>query len=112
MCCKNSMHGPSLKVSGLSRSAPTMLTGMRGCGLSSTSLCRSLAHTTLGLAYVLQKQHARAIAEGERAITLGPNYADGYAWLGAIFNFALPIFSSHDAGACLCVAKTACTGHR
>ena len=47
-----------------------------------------LAHTTLGLAYVLQKQHARAIAEGERAITLGPNYADGYAWLGAIFNFA------------------------
>jgi adenylate cyclase len=47
-----------------------------------------LAHTTLGLAYLMQKQHAQAIAEGERAITLGPNYADGYAWLGVIFNFA------------------------
>jgi adenylate cyclase len=38
-----------------------------------------LAHTMLGIAYVLQKQHEQAIAEGERAITLDPNYADGYA---------------------------------
>jgi adenylate cyclase len=47
-----------------------------------------LAHTMLGIAYVLQKQHEQAIAEGERAIALDPNYADGYAWLGNIFNFA------------------------
>jgi adenylate cyclase len=47
-----------------------------------------LAHTTLGTAYMLQKQYEQAITEGEKAIPLGPNYADGYAWLGAIFNFA------------------------
>ena len=47
-----------------------------------------LAHTTLGVAYLWQKQHEQAIAEGERAITLDPNYAEGYAWLGAIFNLA------------------------
>src|SRR5262249_10939452 len=47
-----------------------------------------LAHTRFGIAYVVQKQHDQAIVEGERAITLDPNYADGYAWLGNIFNFA------------------------
>jgi adenylate cyclase len=47
-----------------------------------------LAHSILGVAYLFQKQHEQAIAEGERAITLGPNYAEGYALLGTIFNFA------------------------
>jgi adenylate cyclase len=47
-----------------------------------------LAHTMLGIAYALQKQHEQAIVEGEKAIALDPNYADGYAWLGTIFNFA------------------------
>jgi adenylate cyclase len=42
----------------------------------------------LGAAYLWQKRHEQAIAEGEKAITLGPNYADGYAWLGNILNFA------------------------
>ena len=47
-----------------------------------------LAHTTLGVAYLWQRQYEQAIAEGERAITLDPNYAEGYAWLGAIVNLA------------------------
>jgi adenylate cyclase len=47
-----------------------------------------VAHTMLGMAYALQKQHEQAIVEGEKAIVLDPNYADGYAWLGSIFNFA------------------------
>ena len=47
-----------------------------------------LAHTTLGVVYLWRKQHEQAIAEGEKAITLGPNYADGYAWLGLSCNFA------------------------
>jgi tetratricopeptide (TPR) repeat protein len=42
----------------------------------------------LGAAYLWQKQHEQASAEGEKAITLGPSYADGYAWLGGIFNYA------------------------
>jgi adenylate cyclase len=45
-----------------------------------------LAHTMLGIAYLLQKQHEQAIAEGEKAIALDPNYADGHALLGAILN--------------------------
>jgi adenylate cyclase len=42
----------------------------------------------LGVTYLWQKQHEQAVAEGERAITLGPNYAEGYAWLGNILNLA------------------------
>jgi adenylate cyclase len=41
-----------------------------------------------GVVYLWQKQHARAIAAGERAITLAPNSAEGYAWLANILNFA------------------------
>jgi adenylate cyclase len=43
-----------------------------------------LTHMVLGVAYLWQKQYEQAIAEGERATTLGPNYADRYAWLGHI----------------------------
>jgi adenylate cyclase len=41
-----------------------------------------------GVVYLWQKQHARAIAAGERAIALAPNSAEGYAWLANILNFA------------------------
>src|SRR5262249_17437125 len=47
-----------------------------------------LVHSRLGLAYLLQKQHEQGITEGQKAITLGPNYAEGYALLGTIFIFA------------------------
>jgi adenylate cyclase len=47
-----------------------------------------LAHTMLGVFYLWQKRHGQAITEGQKAITLGPNRADGYAWLGNTFNFA------------------------
>ncbi len=48
----------------------------------------SMAHSVLGFVYAAKKQHERAIAEGERAITLAPNDAEGYAQLGIILNFA------------------------
>ena len=48
----------------------------------------SLAHSVLGLVYVHKKQYERAIAEGQRAITLAPNDAEGYVNLGIILNFA------------------------
>jgi TolB-like protein/class 3 adenylate cyclase len=47
-----------------------------------------LTHMILGVAYLWQKQHEQALAEGEKALTLASNYADGYAWLGNSFNFA------------------------
>ena len=46
------------------------------------------AHTFLGGAYTANKQYEEAIAECERGITLNPNYADGYAWLGVTLCFA------------------------
>jgi adenylate cyclase len=39
------------------------------------------AHSLLGGIYLLQRQHEKAIAEGQKAIALDPNYADGYAIL-------------------------------
>jgi adenylate cyclase len=42
----------------------------------------------LGFIYQWRKQHEQAIAEGERAIALDPNYAGGYAILGAILSMA------------------------
>jgi len=47
-----------------------------------------MAHSVLGFVYAAKKQHERAIAEGERATTLAPNDAEGYAQLGMILNFA------------------------
>ena len=47
-----------------------------------------LAHSVLGWVYVFKKQHERAIAEGEQALTLAPNDAEGHANLGAILNLA------------------------
>ena len=45
------------------------------------------AHSILGLVYAFKKQHDQAVAEGERAIALNANYADGYVWLGFIACF-------------------------
>ncbi len=35
----------------------------------------------------MRKQPEQALAEGERALALNPNYADGYVWLGHILSF-------------------------
>jgi adenylate cyclase len=40
------------------------------------------AHGFMGSIYLLQRQHEKAIAEGQRAISIDPNYADGYVQLG------------------------------
>jgi adenylate cyclase len=46
------------------------------------------AHVVVGRVYQFKKQHERAIAELERAITLDPNFAFGYSDLGITLNFA------------------------
>jgi len=45
-------------------------------------------HSTLSQAYLWKRQHEQAIAEGERAIVLGPNSADDYVHLARTLNFA------------------------
>src|SRR5262245_61645163 len=45
-----------------------------------------LAHRALSQVSLWNKQHAKAIAEAERAIALDPNDAESYAWLGAILD--------------------------
>jgi TolB-like protein/Tfp pilus assembly protein PilF len=47
-----------------------------------------MAHILLGHLYLLKRQHEKAIAETERAITLSPNSASGYAGLGRALNYA------------------------
>jgi adenylate cyclase len=47
-----------------------------------------MPHILLGHIYVLKRQHEKAIAENERAITLSPNAASGYAALGRVLNYA------------------------
>ena len=48
-----------------------------------------LAHANFGWLYLWSKrQYDRAIAEGQRAIAIDPNYADGYLFLGEILTFA------------------------
>jgi adenylate cyclase len=44
-------------------------------------------HLLLGYVYLSQKQYERAIAEMERAITLAPNDASGYALLAEVLSF-------------------------
>ena len=46
-----------------------------------------MAHEALGWFSLFQKQYARAITELEHALTIDPNYADAYGWLGNIHNF-------------------------
>ena len=38
-----------------------------------------MAHSLLGIFYSQKQQYDQAIAEGERAVALDPNYADSYA---------------------------------
>jgi tetratricopeptide (TPR) repeat protein len=45
------------------------------------------AHALLGYAYLLRKQYAEAVVEGERAIALGPACAECYATLAEIFTY-------------------------
>jgi adenylate cyclase len=46
------------------------------------------AHEVLAYGYLYKRQHEQAIAAAKRAITLGPNEAEGTGWLGLILNFA------------------------
>ncbi len=47
-----------------------------------------LAHTYLAWVYVFRKHYEEAIAEGQRAISLDPNFSEGYARLGIIVTMA------------------------
>jgi adenylate cyclase len=47
----------------------------------------SYTHSLLGHIYLVQGQHEKAIAELEQAITLNPNGADAYAFLGSALIF-------------------------
>jgi len=46
-----------------------------------------LAHARLGWAYFAARRHKEAIAEGTRAIALGPNDAESHAQLGNLMNW-------------------------
>jgi adenylate cyclase len=46
------------------------------------------AHSLLGNIYLFQRQYEKAIAEGQRAISLNPNFADGYAMLAQIMRYS------------------------
>jgi adenylate cyclase len=47
-----------------------------------------MAHGILGTIYLMQRQYEKAIAEGQTAISLDPNYADGYAMLSQIMRYS------------------------
>jgi adenylate cyclase len=47
-----------------------------------------IAHVMMGRIYLEQRQYEKAIAEGQRAISIDPNYADGYAGLAWIMHFS------------------------
>ena len=46
-----------------------------------------LAHARLGWAYFAARRHEEAMAEGERAVALGPNDAESHAQLGNLLNW-------------------------
>ena len=45
-------------------------------------------HTLLGLIYLYDRRHDKAIVEGEQAVTLGPNNADVHALYSNILRFS------------------------
>jgi adenylate cyclase len=45
-------------------------------------------HAHLGYLYVQIREHEKGIAEGERAIEIGPNSADAYAWYAQMLNYS------------------------
>ncbi|MBA7680690.1 Lipopolysaccharide assembly protein B [subsurface metagenome] len=47
-----------------------------------------IAHSMMATIYLFQRQYEKAIAEGERAISPDPNYADGYARLAQIMLYS------------------------
>jgi tetratricopeptide (TPR) repeat protein len=47
-----------------------------------------LAHSLLGMVYMVQQRYDPAIAEGDRAITLDPNNAESYFFLAEMLNGA------------------------
>ena len=46
------------------------------------------AHALLGWLYTMSRQHDKGIAECEKAVTLDPNYAQGYFYLGTVLRYA------------------------
>jgi adenylate cyclase len=49
---------------------------------------QAAAHSLLGMIYLFQRQYDRAIAEGERAVSISPNGANYKAILALILNYA------------------------
>ena len=47
-----------------------------------------LPYAMLGIISVWKKQHAQALVEAERAVTLDPNFAEGYFHLAAVLYFS------------------------
>jgi adenylate cyclase len=47
-----------------------------------------VAHAVLGIVFLHQRQHEKAITEGKRAITLNPNYAHGHFILAMIMRYS------------------------
>ncbi len=47
-----------------------------------------VAHAVLGVVFLHQRQHEKAITEGKRAITLNPNYAHGHFILARIMRYS------------------------
>jgi adenylate cyclase len=47
-----------------------------------------MAHGYIGTIYLLQRKHDKAMAAGQRAISIDPNYADGYAILSQIMRYS------------------------
>jgi tetratricopeptide (TPR) repeat protein len=47
-----------------------------------------LAHTQIGLLYVMTRQHDKGIAECELAITLAPNSANAHIWMSLVLRLA------------------------
>jgi len=44
-------------------------------------------HAVLGFMLVLTRQYDKAVAEAERGVTLDPNVADIYGWLGMVYRY-------------------------
>jgi adenylate cyclase len=47
-----------------------------------------VAHGLMGNIYLFHRQYEKAIAQGQRAVSLGPNFADGYAMLSQTMRYS------------------------
>ncbi len=57
-------------------------------GISLDPKSSALSYAFLGHLFALRRDYDKAIAEGEKAVTLDPGGADAHGWLGITLNFA------------------------